>query len=129
MASLEGQLESGQFLQKALGGTEGASGTLASMGFGRLGTSEEDKERMDNLRAQNEKLAKKLGKMAKRMQQMGEASKAQINAMEREIAKKAEKQSIVESQQNFIDNMTKIESQTGDSLSKLVEEELKKISD
>lgn len=60
---------------------------------------------------------------------MGEASKAQINAMEREIAKKAEKQSIVESQQNFIDSMTKIESQTGDSLSKLVEEELKKISD
>lgn len=67
--------------------------------------------------------------MSKKMQQLADSSKHQVHAFERELAKKAEKESLLESQQKFFDKMAKIENETGDSLSKLVEEELRKISD
>ena len=91
--------------------------------------TEEEHQKMQQIQAQNDKFTKKLHKMSKKMQQLADSSKHQVHAFERELAKKAEKESLLESQQKFFDKMAKIENETGDSLSKLVEEELRKISD
>ncbi len=83
---------------------------------------------MDFLNKQNEKLTKKLLKLSKKMQEISADNQQHIEALERDLAKKAEKESLLESQQKFFDNLAKIEAETGQSLSKLVEEELIKIS-
>ena len=80
------------------------------------------------MKAQNDKLVQKIKKVNKKMAQMQEASKAQIDSLQAEVARKAEKESLIESQQKFFDNLAKIENETGETLSKLVEEELRKIS-
>ena len=68
---------------------------------------------MQQIQAQNDKFTKKLHKMSKKMQQLADSSKHQVHAFERELAKKAETESLLESQQKFFDKMAKIENETG----------------
>ena len=72
--------------------------------------TEEQKLLMSQLTTQNEKLAKKLLKMKKKMLQLAEESNNQKHELEKELAKKAEKEGLIESQKQFFENMAKIES-------------------
>ena len=67
--------------------------------------------------------------MKKKMLQLAEEANNQRSDLERELSKKVEQQNLIESQQQFFEKMAKIETQTGESLSKLVEDELRKLHD
>lgn len=75
-------------------------GANVSGGIGgvRGPVTEDEKERMDLLNKQNEKLTKKILKLSKKMQEISNDNQQHIEALEREIARKAEKESLLESQ-------------------------------
>eukprot|EP00347_Sterkiella_histriomuscorum_P017595 403348737 len=88
-----------------------------------------DLEKYDELKSMNDKLQKKLQKMSKNLKKSSENSKQQIEGLQNEIARKAEKDSLIQNQQKFFDNLTQMENETDASITKLVGEELKKLGE
>ena len=84
--------------------------------------SEADKVSFDAMRAQNEKLMRKLEKVKNKMLQIQDFSTQMINSLQEELTKKAEKESLEQSQKKFFDKMMNIESDSDKNLTKLVKD-------
>lgn len=67
--------------------------------------------------------------MSKKIQLIQDQANYQIQQIEEEMTKKAEKQVLLESQQKFFEQMTRMETDSDKSLSKLVGEEIRKLSE
>ena len=91
--------------------------------------SETDKASFDAMRAQNEKLMRKLEKIKNKMVQIQDLSTQKISNMQEEITKKAEKESLEQSQKQFFDKMMSMESDQDKNLTRLVQDQLQKLSE
>ncbi|CDW88654.1 UNKNOWN [Stylonychia lemnae] len=88
-----------------------------------------DSEKFQELLITNEKLQKKLQKVSKKFKKFQESSKLQAENFEKELQRKAEKDSLIQNQQQFFDNLTQMENETDASITKLVGEELRKLGE
>jgi len=85
--------------------------------------------KLENLNIQSERLADEISRLKKYQKEAQKRLDSQKEEFQSELTKKADKDFIAENQKALFQNLTKMESKSDESISKMVQEEIRKLSE